>query len=209
MSIATGLPFLGLHTQPGRVLYFDEENSQIDLEAYLRWMWNGMGKPDLNTLSENLHIEHFSLTEHPLSRWSFMAQKAAQHKPILVVIDTATPAFDIRDENDNAEATRVIGQLRRVRAATGDGRTSMLIIKHAKFTHDASERRTMRGAKTWHGAVDGVLFHVGLVGRPRKHGLRPSQIEPDKIRAYGLKETLRIHPEWLEVRASLRLSRLA
>ena len=58
---ATGQPFLGRPVTPGRVLYFDEENSEPDFEEYLRWVWRGLGRPTPSLLDENLRMERFRL----------------------------------------------------------------------------------------------------------------------------------------------------
>jgi hypothetical protein len=54
----------------------------------------------------------------------------------------------------------------------------------------------MRGAKVWSGGTDGTWFQVRLPGRPRNKGFL-TRIEPDKTRAFGLKEKIYITPEWV------------
>ena len=171
LAVALDVPFLGRPVVPGPVLYFDEENSLPDLHEYLRWIWHGLGCPAL-THAARLHLFHFSLLGQP-HRYAYMAQLAHQHEPLLIVIDTATPALDIQDEDKNAEASRAISNLRKVQAAAGPA-CSMLILKHALLTHEKGARRTVRGAKAWEGATDGLFFHVAAAGRPRKDGLRTS-----------------------------------
>jgi len=197
MCIASGLRFLGKPTAHGPVLYFDEENSRPDLEAYLRRTWRGLGEPPIENMKDNLIIEHFMLAKHGRKRFEYMAKRAEAVRPLLTVIDTATPVCDVKDENDNAEATRIIGHLRVVHEAAGPA-NSMIILKHAKIESDPEHegRRTIRGAKAWLGALDGSMYHVIPPGQPRKDGLRNTQIIQDKIRAFGLRDALKIAPEW-------------
>ena len=195
LCIAGGLDFLGMPTAPGKVLYFDEENSRPDLHQYLRWIWRGLGEPDIPTLAANLHIEHFTLARHGHKRYDYMAQVAAQVQPALIVIDTVTPCCAIAEENDNGEASRAMRALRRVKESAGPLAT-MVLLKHAKFTHDPTEKQTIRGAKTWLGEADGVIYHKLVVGKPRGDGLRNSCLTPDKTRAFGLRSDIRITPAW-------------
>ncbi len=187
--------FLGRPAKPGKVLYFDEENSLPDARQYLRWAWRGLGKPLIPPLAANFKVEHFSLVSQGISRYDYMVSKAMEFKPSLIVLDTATPVCHIQDENDNGEASLALRSLRRVRSMAGP-QCTILVLKHAKLLNDASERRTIRGAKAWLGEADAVLYHVATPGRPRKDGLRTSRIEPDKVRAFGLRDVIDIHPEW-------------
>lgn len=208
LCIAVGIPFLGRPTTESKILYFDEENSPPDLKQYLRWAWKGLGQPSLDLVTSNLFIEHFELARNGTNRFKYMMQRAAEIKPALIVLDTATSACGIEDENDNAEASRVLAKLRLVQRAgsTNDVQTTVGILKHAKFTHDPSERRSIRGAKTWMGEVDSVIFHTASPGRPRKDGIRATTLEPEKVRAWGLKESLKIFPKWAEKDISLKLT---
>lgn len=190
--IAHGLPFLGRKVKKGRVLYFDEENSRPDAFSYLRTIWRGMGSPDLETSINSFAYEHFRVCGQ-MDRFSYMTQRAAQVQPSLIIIDTATTVCGIQDENDNAEASRMIAKLRSVRAACTEEPT-MVILKHEKFSHDPLADRTIRGAKTWLGEVDMVIYHTRVPGRTPKNGLRPSLLRPDKVRAFGLKQAIKIIP---------------
>lgn len=195
LCLASGLPFLGLPTSPSRVLYFDEENSQRDAQAYLRWNWVGLGKPDALSIDTNLRIEHFSLSAPSPSHYQQMIGAASEHHPDLIVIDTATPACRIEDENDNGEASRAMRALRAVRSAATP-ETVMLILKHARFSKDTG--RDIRGAKAWKGECDQLSFHIASPGHPRKDGLRRTHLEPAKSRAFGLREPIYIAPSWTD-----------
>ena len=201
MALASGRPFLGRALAPTRVLYIDQENSLPDLTEYLHWVWRGLGEPSVAEIDTRLRIEHFSLSAAGAGRYNRMRGMAAEHNPELIVLDTTAPVCQLEDENDNAEASRAIRELRTVQSAAGNACT-ILLLKHAKLVtqeradDEAPVRHTIRGAKTWSGELDGTLFHVARPGRPRKDGLRPTQLEPDKIRAFGLQETLEITASW-------------
>jgi AAA domain-containing protein len=192
---AAGSPFLGRPTIPGRVLYFDEENSFPDLREYINWVWRGLGCPDPTLVQKNLFIESFSLGG---PNWhSHMALVTKEIQPELIIIDTATPACNIVNENDNGEASAIIHHLRRIRALAGP-RATCLILKHARMNHETNIR-DIRGAKAWKGETDATWLHVANTGRPRKDGLQGSKIIPAKVRAFGLRDVLSIHPTWVQV----------
>ena len=120
---------------------------------------------------------------------------AKTFRPGLIIIDTATPALNIIDENDNAEASKKIKALRATQADAAN-ETAILILKHAKTYDEIGHRRSVRGAKAWLGAVDIVMYHSFGVGRPKKQGLRPTFLEADKPRAFGLDHIVKILPHW-------------
>ena len=196
-AIASRQSFLGHATVPTRVLYFDEENAEPDFLQYNQWAWAAAGAQPPETIDESLRIEHYSL----LTGWKApMATAIREHKPGLVIIDTATPALHIKDENDNGEASQAIQDLRRIRAEVGDRQLTFIIIKHEKMQQEAGHRRTIRGAKVWLGAVDQVLFHVLAPGaKRRKDGTRLTRLEPDKLRAFALDHIIEIDPEKTDV----------
>lgn len=209
LAITTNQRFLEMQTKHGPVLYFDEENGRPDLGEYLRWAWRAANKPDIANLKELLHIKHFALSSRGHTRFETMSKAAAEVKPCLIVIDTANPVCGIEKEDSNDEAREAIKELRQVQRAAGR-ESAMVILKHTKFTHDSNEQRTIRGAKTWLNELDGVMYHVRVPGGKRIDGLRDSQLIPDKVRAYGMRIPLKIHPSWSgsEAEKSLVLHRV-
>lgn len=191
-SVSIGLPVLGHTTVPTKVLYFDEENGEPDFIQYNQWVWAGLGQPDFGLLDTNLRIEHGILVTGWQERMLMLME---EHRPGLVVIDTATPCFSVKDENDNAEANEIMRKLRHFRQSIGQ-ETTFLILKHERMRDDVGHRRTIRGAKVWLGAADQVIFHVIARGRRRADGLRKTKLVPDKMRAFGLRQTLLLDPQW-------------
>lgn len=204
-ALATGSPFADTLSPPRRVLYFDEENGRADLSAYARWTWRGLKCPSRDLLRENLRIE--SRTLGASERWGLtMRQIAAEHKPEIIVVDTATPACHIEDENDNAEASAACQQIRLSQDASGPDCAS-LIFKHLRLDN-VTGKIDIRGAKHWKGAVDSIWFHMLRPGPKRQDGWRNTLIRPEKSRAYGLREDLQITPRcepglFVELRLSL------
>ena len=196
MSIACGLTVLGRKAVMGKVLYFDEENSRLDLAQYLRWIWRGLGCPAVVPMQENLYIEQFSLSKQGAKRWDYMTRCADDVKPALIVVDTVISCADVQDENDNAEAMAALKRFRKIRDVAGP-ETTMILLKHAKFTHDPHVKQSIRGAKVWKDQTDGLYFHKLAAGKPRGDGLRNCKLVPDKVRAFGLREQIDIIPSWV------------
>src|SRR3990167_1094614 len=203
LALACGVRKLGniaITDKPRRVLYFDEENSPADRDQYLRRCWNGLAfqlgrEPDPELVFKNFWPAHFQLGT---SNWEEQAAEWIEDiQPHVCIYDTATPAFNLQDENDNAEAQRVMKALRGLMACTDPVHNS-IVLRHAKIGKDAAGRRTMRGAKAWRNSSDGVIFHIKGSGRPRKSGLNLTRFERDKVRAYGLTSTIYITPRWTD-----------
>ena len=203
ISIALGLPVLGRKAEKGRVLYFDEENSKRDLNQYLRWIWRGLGQPETRGFNpkyfdnhEGLFLEHFTVAKYTQHRYDYMTECAATIKPALIVVDTVASVCDIEDENSNGEAMKALKKLRQVRSAGGDD-TVMVLLKHAKFTHDPSLKQTIRGAKCWKDQTDGMIFQKLAQGKPRTDKLKNCKLVNDKVRAFGLRDEIIITPRWV------------
>lgn len=193
LALASGRTFLGRMLEADRVVYFDEENSRPDSDAYHRRVWLGLGCPAPDQLDSNLFLHHFSLSANYADE---MIKAAEVYKPRLVIVDTANAACRIDDENDNAKASKAIKALRAVRLATGRPETIMLILKHAKVTHDkkGKEFRDIRGAKTWKSELDGVIIQTAGPGRPAHGRYRNTFLWPAKSRAFGLVNPIEIVP---------------
>lgn len=202
LAVATGIAALDGIVPPGKpktVIYFDQENSRQDRDKYLRRSWHGLARngklPDVGLLLKHFHPIHFALGDDD---WADVAAEYIELLcPQLVIFDTATPCFNIADENDNAEAVREIKKIRAL-MMLADPVAAAIVLRHAKIAIEKGGRRTMRGAKSWHNAADGIMYQVKGTGRPRKDGLSLTRLEPDKTRAYGLSRIVYITPEWTD-----------
>lgn len=191
---------------PKRVLYFDEENSKPDREKYLRRVWNGIVhqrngvEPDLGKLEENFWLAPEG-TLGTADWYDKAEQWVLDLQPHVIVFDTRASCFDVDDENANAEAIKIMKEIRKLMRLTEDEServATALLFAHAKVGKDASGRRTMRGAKAWRNYADGVIFHVKVQGRPRKGGLHLTRFVKDKVRAYGMDSSVYITPSWTD-----------
>jgi len=196
MALATGTEFFGRPLVPSRVLYMDEENGHRDRRAYIYRAWVGLGCPNHVDLAQFIEIHGFALTTSSGSWDQQLRALADSFKPHLIVIDTATPACRIKDENSNGEAAVAAQKLRGVMNIAGSD-CSMLVMKHLKVNHETGQV-DMRGAKFWKGTVDAILYHRRPGGRPRKDGLFRSYIRPEKVRAFGLRNEIVIETHWIE-----------
>lgn len=193
--VALGMDFLGHKTNQTRVLYFDEENGDPDFLQYNNWAWAGLGVSK-DAADDWLRIEH----KYFIKGWKFaMTTALKEHKPGLIIVDTATKAFHIQDENDNAEATRVITDLDRVQQESGCHDATFLVLKHEKQRDDTTHRRSIRGAKAWLSTFDQALYHVIAPGaKRRRDGTRKTVLEPDKLRAFALRFPIGIDPKFTD-----------
>ena len=187
MAVAAGKPFLGSEVLQGPVVYFDDENSEMELRPYLYKIWHGLGKPDVEALTQNLIVEHFKLSAAGDSWAGYMASVVERVKPVLVVIDTANSSLGVVDENDNAEAGLITRRLR-VCMSKGRADATLQILKHARD-------RDVRGAKMWKGVADMVLYQARMLGKAPKSGYRSTTIEALKVRSWGLRAKLKITPQ--------------
>ena len=205
LAVAYGTPFLGYPVKKGRVLYFDEENSLPDILTYMYWLWNGMGQPDLAIMDEAVRFEHFALGARS-DPFSHIGACVETHRPDLVVVDTATSALSIEEENDNSEALRAIKRMRCIKQEHAPTST-WLILKHAKRGKDG--KMTVRGAKGWVGATDATMSlgkDAGSLARDMKDmGWTRTVLDKIKVRAWGLRHQTGIEP--VKLGDSLTLNR--
>lgn len=213
LSVAAGLSslsgWIGKPDEPKTVLYFDDENSVIDRNKYLRRVWNGQlvahkVKRDterhaelLDNLNRNFRAFSFVLGN---DEWPETLERyVEQFEPDLVVFDTANSCFAIENENDNAEAIGAIRTVKRILQSL-DKAAAALALKHQKtfHAHDKGDVRQMRGAKVWKDASDSTVFMIKSTGRKRVDGLVRTRLEPDKVRAFGLGQTIYITPSWTD-----------
>lgn len=104
LCVSAGLPFLGLATRPGPVLYVDHENAKSDLSDILDNLLIHVG---LDIAPETLRFLHFpgSLAE--------MEQEIAAMKPLFVIVDSVR-GMDPQMEKDNTSAGSRIAYLYRL-----------------------------------------------------------------------------------------------
>lgn len=195
--------------EPKRVVYFNQENSLQDIRRYLRESFNGLGglktKRNPDGLDLDLLQDNFWLVQRHLGGddWEDRAAEWVDFvQPHVMAFDTATPCFNLADENDNAEANRAMEAVRRLCERTKEESAriaSAAILKHAKTRTEKGQKLRTRGATHWEGSADSVLYQVRAQGRPKTTGPRRisrTRLVDGKVRAYGLPSTIYITPEW-------------
>lgn len=97
---------------PRKVLLLNLEGSGGRFQADIKTMEAIYDKDELNLLRENFFPTHAPLIDDEplsLSRHMMMLEYEAQrHQVDVVIIDTASAAFSIRNENDNAEVANLV-----------------------------------------------------------------------------------------------------
>ena len=118
LSVAAGVPFLGMRTSGGPVVYVDCENGIANSQALQATLVRYLGIPR----PPNFFPDY----EPGIAR---LARIVTELKPSLVVIDTLR-SFDPTAEKDNTSAGQFINKLKAMRGH--DGKTSFLLIHHIK-----------------------------------------------------------------------------
>jgi hypothetical protein len=143
-AIAAGTTYLGKRTSPGgcSVLVLDYETP----DAFRRAFWREVYGDEIASI-ESIHIA----TELPsISRVGaeavIAAAKASSAR--LVVIDTLSAAFEIENENDNAEMEDVVRTLRTIAKAG----LAVLVL-----AHPSKQGEDLRGASALKGGIDTLL----------------------------------------------------
>ena len=103
-------PFID-HGQPRKVLLVDFESSASRLRDDLYKMTEGWSEKELRLVRDNLMIsceaiigdDLFNLNVH----MGKLEREARKHGTELIAVDTASSAFDLRDENNNGEVARI------------------------------------------------------------------------------------------------------
>jgi hypothetical protein len=117
ISVACGKSFPPLvmySGQPRKVLFLDFESRPQRLYQDIRRMMANLTEDERVLVRKNLAIAcDVEFNNEPLSlsrqaHMSLVAQRAKALKTDLIIIDTAAGAFDINNENDNAEVSRRI-----------------------------------------------------------------------------------------------------
>jgi hypothetical protein len=122
LCVAAGIPFLGMRTSEGPVVYLDCENGALNSQGMRDSLLRHLG---LEECPKNF----FSC--YDISDINHLTSVVAAMKPTLVVIDTLR-SFDPTAEKDNTAAGTFIKSLRRIGKHP---KTAFLLIHHPK-KHD-------------------------------------------------------------------------
>lgn len=167
LSIAAGdttWPLAPIVPKPRRVLYIDSESPASVSRADLKAMIGGVS--DDKTARSNFAIVVDALIkDSPLSlsnadHFNWVIALAKSHKADLVVVDTAASAFELQDENSNAEVTkRVMNPLKRL---AREANCAVIFTHHigkANETQSGEASYKGRGASAF-GALSRTIFTI-------------------------------------------------
>jgi len=163
VSVAQGRPFLGFRTKQGGVLLLAVEEQNRDVR--IRFERFGM-KPD-----DPIFIHCGSLSCNSLTL-DQIRNFILENNIVLLLIDTLSLFWNVRDENANAEVTRMIKPLLDIAHSIG---CSIGLVHHTS-KQGGSDGRGIRGASALFGIVDQALLL-----EPRQGGNKNQRV----LRALG------------------------
>lgn len=114
LCMAAGRPFMPFYDgqRPIKVAYFDFENDAQDVQRDMREMFKVFGPAEAKSLRDNLIIipkglmdgELFQFNRHETWANALILQNNVE----FIIVDNVSAAYDINDENSNAEVTKKI-----------------------------------------------------------------------------------------------------
>jgi hypothetical protein len=170
LSLACGKEFFPMveSGKPRKVLLLDFETSLERLQPDLRSMTRHFTSEEMRLVAENFFVMcEGRINEDPISlskyQHSLEVQQFARIKKIdLIVVDTLSAAFDLRNENDNAEVTRLaLKPLRNLAQKVG---SSLIAVHHIGKSGSEGANQTEgaykgRGASAF-GAYATAVFNL-------------------------------------------------
>jgi hypothetical protein len=206
LSIAAGqklLPLASNVPQPRRVLYLDFESPASRAKADLQTMIRNIS--NVQEAKENFMIvvdAYFKVSPLCLSNpehFNYIEELAKFHRADLVVIDTVASAFELADENSNAEVTRrVMNPFKRLAREVKCAVIYSHHIGKANETQSGDGAYRGRGASAF-GALSRTIF---TLERDAKKGPGYVVLSCPKIKGEGFEPVLlKLNQEmrWFEV----------
>ena len=206
LSLAAGQPYLPLAPEvakPRRVLYCDFEARASKQKPYLEKMLQKMGNDEsaaMNVIPFNtpvLNDEQMNLSNP--AHMKYVTDYAKAHGADLIIIDTVGAAFDLSDENSNAEVTR--RALKPLIRMAREANTAVLFCHHSgkpTESHTNEKAYAARGASAW-GGLSRAVF---LLTRDKKKGQDYVVLECVKIKGQSFDpQLLQLNRDvaWFEV----------
>lgn len=144
-AVLRGIPFLGLETRQGPVLLLAVEELERDVLIRLR----SCGV----SVADALRVHVGALPDSP-EMWDELRAYLQELRPVLVVVDTLTRFWSVRDENDNAQVNREAGKWLDLARATGV--TVLLVVHEGKS--GGEHGRSIRGASALFALADQAVI---------------------------------------------------
>jgi AAA domain len=149
VSVAQGKMFLGKRTRQCGVLILAVEEHRRDVKARLKWFGATADDPLYVCFARPQKIE-------ALRRF------IVENEIGLVIIDSLSRFWSIKDENNNAEVLRELSPLLDIAHETN---TTVLLVHHERKS-GGEDGRGIRGGSALFGAVDQAILLERLVGEP-------------------------------------------
>lgn len=156
VCLASGVPFFGraVERRTGTVILATEGAGTIKNRLRVaRKQWVGdeplpiAFRPQVVSLTNSVSVDELIRQLEALSRY-FRRKFGVELGTVM--LDTMTTAFELKDENDNAEANRIIRSLKWIHSRTG----ALVVPLHH---YGKSAETGLRGASAWKGGTDVIL----------------------------------------------------
>lgn len=167
LSIAAGealWPLAPSIEKPRRVLYIDSESpaslSRVDLQTMIRGISDSKASRENFAIVVDASINGSSLSLSRPEHFKWIVALAKSHKADLVIIDTAASAFELQDENSNAEITRrIMNPLKQLASLANCAVIFTHHIGKASETQSGEAAYKGRGASAF-GALSRTIFTI-------------------------------------------------
>jgi hypothetical protein len=160
LAMAGGIPFEPFVPghRPLKVLYLDFETDAADLKREFSTMSHNIDADAWRLASQNLVLVPKGLIKGSLyqinTHWDFTEKLIGNNKFDIVVVDNVSAAFDLKDENSNAEVTsRIIKPLHKLSRLTG---CATVFVHHYGKQADSDSVYAARGASALMSLVKSV-----------------------------------------------------
>jgi hypothetical protein len=169
LAMAGGVPFEPFVPghKPLKVLYLDFETDASDLQKEFRTMSENLTAEAWERAQQNLVLVPKGLIKGSLyqinSHWDFTEKLISNNRFDMVIVDNVSAAFDLKDENSNAEVTaKIIKPLHKLSRLTG---CATVFVHHYGKQAEADSVYAARGASALMSLVKSVYNISGNCSR--------------------------------------------
>jgi RecA-family ATPase len=119
LSMAAGrtfYPFVKEHPGGRKVMFIDGESTLPELKADLELMMRDWSQSERELVEQNLHVVcDEEINDEPINlsepeHLAAITEAAREFEPDLIIVDTLSALFTLRDENNNSEIKKVVMQ---------------------------------------------------------------------------------------------------
>lgn len=200
LCMGAGRPFMPFYdgNRPIKIAYFDFENDAQDVQRDLREMFQVFTPGEAKHLRENLIIIPKGLMDGELFQFNRHETWAnaliLQNKVEFIIVDNVSAAYDINDENSNAEVTKKI--IKPLLKMAYKGNCAFLFAHHygkAKTELEHAGVHAGRGASALQSLSRTVINMFGDVSKGEPVNIECAKRKTDGGQNYS--ETFRLEPD--------------